>query len=717
MNTESNWLQRTLQGTLARMLRISPDDLDFLVRARFHPIMVPDWQVKSGAPMRENLPLYNASYSNTGLVYLCVSAIAGTSAMVPLTWYEVPPGKTDKEKVELPYDHELVQLFRTVNPQQTRFDFMEAMAAYLELDGNFFAVQEPPGPGAPKELWPLDPTRVAIYPAQTTDSSKVIAAYGFMGMNGKPLMIPAEEVIHIKTFNPNDPFRGQGTLTAAREALTFDKNASAFNNSLLRNDGHIGGVLQTEQKLGKNEMTAIREEWEKRHQGPDKAGLVAVLHSGLQWKQTQLSPKDLQWLMGRKYAREEALAIFKVPPVIAGVLENVNYATASTQVEMFWTFCILLKQAREAESLSQWASARWKKNILAVWDYSGIKALQEDQAKKATTWQIHITTGAVSQNEYRAAFNMQPRGGLADSLWVPQTMMPMEGSEETVKPRLSMVKNSRDWIESEERSLRWNLWVNQLAPWERTFAAKVKGFFTDLEHEVTPMLPRNRGKVWDLIEAELDQDRAKAALAKIQEGLIWELLSDQTKKAIKALGIDMDFELHNPMMVAWVKGKQMTFANEVLNTTMDQLKTAVLKAEASGATIDEAASLIQDSVAHVFDMRRQQALTIARTEIISAANKGQQDVWDASGVVEAREWLTARDEKVRPDHVLMDGEVAQMGEPYSNGMMFPGDPNADLDQFINCRCTELARISTKAKADLVIGRIEALVYPGRGGRA
>jgi len=36
----------------------------------------------------------------------------------------------------------------------------------------------------------------------------------------------------------------------------------------------------------------------------------------------------------------------------------------------------------------------------------------------------------------------------------------------------------------------------------------------------------------------------------------------------------------------------------------------------------------------------------------------------------------------------MDGETRPFNEPYSNGLMYPGDPGGSAEEVINCRCVE-----------------------------
>ena len=55
-----------------------------------------------------------------------------------------------------------------------------------------------------------------------------------------------------------------------------------------------------------------------------------------------------------------------------------------------------------------------------------------------------------------------------------------------------------------------------------------------------------------------------------------------------------------------------------------------------------------------------------------------------------RYWLTSSDEKVRPSHVAMNGQVRGINEPFISGngyaLMHPHDPNAPSSETANCRC-------------------------------
>ena len=90
------------------------------------------------------------------------------------------------------------------------------------------------------------------------------------------------------------------------------------------------------------------------------------------------------------------------------------------------------------------------------------------------------------------------------------------------------------------------------------------------------------------------------------------------------------------------------------------------------------------------DMKTWRAETIARTEMVGAYNGASRIAAIESEVVTAREWLTAGDGRVRDSHVALNGaRTVSMDDAYPNGLMFPGDPNGDPAESINCRCVEL----------------------------
>lgn len=125
---------------------------------------------------------------------------------------------------------------------------------------------------------------------------------------------------------------------------------------------------------------------------------------------------------------------------------------------------------------------------------------------------------------------------------------------------------------------------------------------------------------------------------------------------------------------------------DIANTTkikLGRIVAAGIRDELGPAAI---ASRIRDKFASMSDARSR---VIARTETHAAMQYGSLEAAASSDVVESKTWLSAADDRVRDDHLAMNGQTAKLDQSFdgpAEGMMFPGDPSGPADQVINCRC-------------------------------
>ena len=56
-----------------------------------------------------------------------------------------------------------------------------------------------------------------------------------------------------------------------------------------------------------------------------------------------------------------------------------------------------------------------------------------------------------------------------------------------------------------------------------------------------------------------------------------------------------------------------------------------------------------------------------------------------------KQWDSTLDGLTRSSHRQVDGEVKELDEKFSNGLMFPGDPSGKAAEVVNCRCSLLQR--------------------------
>lgn len=115
----------------------------------------------------------------------------------------------------------------------------------------------------------------------------------------------------------------------------------------------------------------------------------------------------------------------------------------------------------------------------------------------------------------------------------------------------------------------------------------------------------------------------------------------------------------------------------------DTLKAQLEAGSNAGETEKQLAARVARTLG---DLEAGRAETIARTETASAYGTASQDAIEQAGFTH-KSWLTADDGKVRTSHEMCQDEGAiPLADTFSNGLSFPGDPDGDADEVINCRC-------------------------------
>jgi SPP1 gp7 family putative phage head morphogenesis protein len=138
------------------------------------------------------------------------------------------------------------------------------------------------------------------------------------------------------------------------------------------------------------------------------------------------------------------------------------------------------------------------------------------------------------------------------------------------------------------------------------------------------------------------------------------------------------------------------FTRQIVRTQSTQITDLVDQALQDGKPIKQIAKELESS-GKVFGAKR--AKLIAQTQATRAANLGTQDAFTqatAMGIRMRKEWLSARDEKVRTAHSELDGQVVGVNENFTSedkdGKPVEAMSPASFgiaEQDINCRCTML----------------------------
>lgn len=100
---------------------------------------------------------------------------------------------------------------------------------------------------------------------------------------------------------------------------------------------------------------------------------------------------------------------------------------------------------------------------------------------------------------------------------------------------------------------------------------------------------------------------------------------------------------------------------------------------------------------------------IVRTESTRATNYGITIGAEKYDFEVQKEWIAIRDNRTRHSHRGVDGELRDLDKPYTNGLMFPGDPTAPIKETANCRCTQSIVPKRDSRGHLIPKKKEPLV--------
>jgi len=330
----------------------------------------------------------------TGYAFTAISAIAQEVASIDLKLYKVK--HTDKgPETMLVGEHEVLSFLQYVNPLTTFYDQAEATQIYLELTGEAFWIILKNG-GRPQEMWLVRPDWMKVVP----DKEDIIKHYLYCpgGNTSEKIIIPRENVIHFKSFNPLNPYRGKGSVQAAALPLDIHTFAQEWNRNFFFNSAIPGLVFTTDKKLNEKVVKRFIEQWQASYGGRAKSNKIAFLGNGLKMDKTTMGAKELDFATQQKLMRDDVLAVFKVPKSILGLTEDVNRANAEATNKAFMERVITPRMTKFAGALTEFLLPMYSEGNL-FFDFTN--PAPEDVELKLKKYENALRFGWLTPNEVR----------------------------------------------------------------------------------------------------------------------------------------------------------------------------------------------------------------------------------------------------------------------------------------------------------------------------
>ena len=360
-------------------------------------------------------------------IYICANKNATSVAEAPLRLYVSKPNKESKilvktnivnkltkqrlaknanltnyitkaAEIEEVTDHNFLTLLKNVNPLINRFDLWELTQIWLELTGNAYWYIYKDSMGVPMEIWPLPPQfmRIVISP------EKIVGGYVFQRAVQK-VPFDESEIIHFKFGNPNGTLYGTGPLAAIVETNITDQEIRKFETTLMKNMGRPEGVLETAATISKDVFDRLKEEWRNNYAGTNKVGKTIILENGLTYKPITFTPREMNYVVGRKMNREEIAAAFGVP-MSKLTTEAVNLANAYVGEHQYMQDTIQPRLRRIEEKLNEKLLPMYDENLFIAYD-EVIPADKEFILKERTS---NLGSYITTINEEREEMGKEP---------------------------------------------------------------------------------------------------------------------------------------------------------------------------------------------------------------------------------------------------------------------------------------------------------------------
>ena len=203
-----------------------------------------------------------------------------------------------------------------------------------------------------------------------------------------------------------------------------------------------------------------------------------------------------------------------------------------------------------------------------------------------------------------------------------------------------------------------------------------------IKDELTEMLDVLHKKNYDTIDEYLNECYKNAHI-----GTLYDL---------QGQGVPLILPLDQEQMVSAVtlNSKLSAPLYNSLGYNVEILKVDVARELSRGVAQSLSYQEIARNIQHTTDIDKNKAMRIARTEghrISQEATYNVQVRAKERGADIVKQWDSTLDSRTRDSHRKLDGEIRELDEKFSNGLMYPSDPNGTAGEVINCRCALLQR--------------------------
>lgn len=616
--------------------------------------------------------------------------------------------------------HPLLAVLDRPNPLLSRRQMLKLASYWLSQAGECFWLVVTNGAGKPVELWPMGPQNVE----KLSSDIQPVSGFVFHGEGGQT-RYGLEEVVWMFDPDPSDPFVGVGVVGPQAREFDSAQFASSTMREHFKNDATPKVVLKADTESD-FPTPAQREmfwaDWQNRYnrRGGEHVGVPAFLPSGFEAQELQGGGNLSEIREFMEYERDVMLMANGVPRSILGDVVDANRAAADTNRLVFDRHTIKPQTGLVADALThQLAVPHFGVDTRVAFE----DFIADDEDLRLREESQDLTLKVRSINQVRADRGLDPVewgddpvGSFGDVPYEPDSM-----PDDDPEPEPEPDDDDDDQGDDDGRafvvpmvSKRIAARVSDQAEWARlmnTDAVYVPRMLSALRR----VFAGQKAMTIAALEGAGVTSRGFARADWIDDLFASEEMSRLFDTLVTPIGIEVYSTTGSSVLAALEERPQLAFnekatremrdqgaqlvtlANE---TTKKRLRTTLAKGIEAGESLSQLTARTRKAYK---DISKGRARTIARTEVGYAMSKGQHAGFEQSASVFYTKWNTALDERVRDQHVAMQGVTVREGETFTIPPAGKGrsekalGPRVAADggrlspaNGINCRCFESA---------------------------
>lgn len=656
-------------------------------------------------------------YSKSVYVFRAVKIIADTVGSIDYSLHRITNTKGDVQEVQM---HPILDLLYRPNPFQTWSQFIKITSTNKSLTGEAYWHKVRNNSGQVVELWNVRPDLMR----PIAHATEYISHYEFTAQ-GNITRFEVGDVVHLFDTNPANNRTGASALQAAKDRVQVEEYANEYQRNFFLNNARPDALLSNPETWSDEQKAEMRLDWNQKFQGRGKNSKIAFLEGGTQYQQVSTTQKEMDFIESMKFTRDDILVAFGVPKGLV-VADDVNLANAEMAMRAFMINTIDPEAKQIFEAINEQLI---RKDFGEEYFIEYVSPIPEK--REAIALEIKELTDLVyTRNESRMRLGLEPVEG-GDSLLSEFSKVPLKAvggnpfakshggkkifigrkslyrhlktTEELTKAVQGAVEKAVDnykktkdvqdveaykepekvsFFKTTESREQYEISINKgIDNRASGYGQRLSDTFDNQEKRIAEKLDDiaaadavTEDSVFDAFELDEEIQIFKTAMLPVYEDIAVSAAGQAVRLIEGGKKADVDFVLTQVLRTLLID-RVAFFADSVNTTTFKALAANIV----AGVKAGEGAEKLRGRVSEVYsDIKQSRAELIARTESTFASNAGFQEAYAESKVVNGKEWVATLDNRVRDAHLKLDGEIVGAHDSFSNGLMYPQEPN--------CRC-------------------------------